>query len=98
MNSTHYLNDSSKFWEIHNEAREERDKKLARLSFTKKADITERLQADEKVLRYAKKKLGQFGLGSLTPDAMNEVSAGYSFTRGDVEIKLNKEPLFNEEL
>ena len=45
------------FWEKHEEARAQRDKKLARLPFSEKLAILERLKIDCEVLQNAKEEL-----------------------------------------
>ncbi|MBA7651608.1 hypothetical protein ES703_59427 [subsurface metagenome] len=85
-----YLKDSKKFWENREKAREARDKDLARLTFSEKAGITEKLQTDYKTLQNAKEEPKQFGLGEIPPDAMNELSLEQSFTQEDFDEALDK--------
>ena len=46
-----YAKDSEEFWQIFNEEREKRRKKLAKLPFAKKVVILEKMQADRSLLR-----------------------------------------------
>lgn len=90
MNNNHYLEDSKKFWGNYEKAREERDKKLARLPFSEKAAIVEKLQTDYEALQNTKKeKLEQFGF-EMPPDASNVVSLDLSFTKEAFEGALEK--------
>ena len=90
MENTYYLKDSKKFWETHKKAREARDKRLAELPFSIKVTITEKLQTDSEALRNARVKSKQFGLGEISPDAMNELSIEQPFTQEDFKEALNK--------
>lgn len=98
MDNIYYLNDSKKFWENREKAREERDKRLARLTFSEKVAITEKLQKDEEALRFAKQEPKQFGLGVIPPDAMNELSIELPFTQAEFEEALDKVFPFTQEL
>ena len=98
MNNTYYLKDSENFWGNREKAREARDKRLARLPFSEKVAITEKLQIDYQVLRNAKGEPKQFGLGEISPDAMNELSIEQPFTQEDFEEALNKVFPFTQEL
>ena len=98
MDNVYYLKDSKKFWETHEKAREARDKRLARLPFSEKVAITEKLQTDSEVLQKAKGKPIQFGLGEIPPDAMNELSIEQPFTQEDFEEALKKVFPFTQEL
>ena len=84
-----YLKDSKKFWGTYKKARGERDKKLAELPFSEKAAMTEKIQADYEVLRNAQGESKQFGLGEISPDAMNELSIKQPFTQKDFENALD---------
>jgi len=97
MGKDFYLKDSKKFWETRKKAREEREKRLARLPFSEKAAIVEKLQIDYEALRNTRKNPEQFGLGEL-PDATNELSIEYPFTQVDFEEALNKVFSFTQEL
>ena len=79
MDNMYYPKDSKKFWETHKKARQIRDKKLAKLPFSEKTAIAERIQADYEVLRNAKDDSQQFGLGYI-PDATNELRIELCFT------------------
>ena len=46
-----YAKDSEEFWQIFNEEREKRRNRLAKLPFTKKVVILEKMQADMTLLR-----------------------------------------------
>lgn len=85
MDNNNYLEDSEKFWDNYEKAREERDNKLARLPFSEKASIVEKLQTDYKTLQNTKEKPRQFGL-ELSPDASNVMSLDPdpSFTSGQL--------------
>ena len=93
----YYLKDSKKFWETHKKARQVKDKKIARLPFSEKAAMAEKIQADYEVLRNAKDESKQFGLGDI-PDATNELSTELPFTPSDFEEALNKVFPFTQEL
>ena len=93
----YYLKDSKKFWENYDKAREERDKKIARLPFSEKAAMAEKIQADYEVLRNAKDESKQFGLGDIH-DATNELSIELPSSPSDFEEALNKVFPFTQEL
>jgi len=93
----YYLKDSKKFWETHKKARQAKDKKLARLPFSEKAAMGEKIQADYEVLQNAKDESRQFGLGDI-PDATNELSTELPFTPLDFEEALNNIFPFTQEL
>jgi len=93
----YYLKDSKKFWETHKKARQAKDKKLAKLPFSEKTAMAEKIQADYEVLRNAKDESKQFGLGDI-PDATNELSTELPFTPLDFEEALNKVFPFTQEL
>ena len=88
MDNIYYPKDSKKFWETHKKARQIRDKKLAKLPFSEKTAIAERIQADYEVLRNAKDESKQFGLGNI-PDATNELRFELCFTLSGFEEALN---------
>lgn len=97
MDNIYYTKDSKKFWETHKKARHIRDKKLAKLPFSEKTAMAERIQADYEVLRNARDESNQFGLGDI-PDATNELSTELSCTQSDFEEALNKLFPFTQEL
>ena len=88
MNNMYYPKDSKKFWETRRKARQIRDKRLAKLPFSEKTAITERVQADYEVLRNAKDDSNQFGLGHI-PHATNELRIELCFTSSGFEEALN---------
>lgn len=96
MGSNYYLKDSKEFWEVRKKAREANDKRLARLPFSEKVAMTEKLQADYELLRNAR-ETNQFGLGDI-PEAMNELSIELPFTQADSDEALNKVFPFTQEL
>ena len=98
MDNVFSQQDSKRFWEKHNKGRQARDKQLAGLPFSEKVAMTEKLQADYEVLRNSKEDSGQFGLGEMSPDAMNELSIERRFTQGDFDEALNKVFPFTQEL
>jgi len=75
------LKDSKKFWEGRDKAREARNRKLAKLPFSEKATIAERLRADYEVLQNARDESTQFGLGKLLDSACNKVGDLHDFSR-----------------
>jgi len=90
MDNNNYLEDSKKFWGNYEKAREERDNKLARLPFSEKAAIVEKLQTDYEALQNTKKeKPEQFGF-EMPPDASNVVSLDLPFTKEAFEGALKK--------
>jgi len=93
----YYLKDSKRFWETHKKARQVRDKKLAKLPFSEKTAMAERIQADYEVLRNTRDESKQFGLGDM-PDATNELSTELPFTPLDFEEALNNVFPFTQEL
>ena len=93
----YYPKDSKKFWETHKKARQVKDKKIARLPFSEKAAMAEKIQADYEVLRNAKDESKQFGLGDIL-DATNELSIELPSTPADFEEALNKVFPFTQEL
>jgi hypothetical protein len=97
MVNIYYLKDSKKFWETHKKARQLRDKKLAKLPFSEKTAISERIQADYEVLRNSNDESKQFGLGDI-PHATNELSIELSFTPSDFEEAINELFPFTQEL
>ncbi len=97
MDNVYYLKDSKKFWGTREKAREAKDKRLARLPFSEKVAMTEKIQADYELLRNAKGKTKQFGLGDI-PDATNELSIELPFTEEDFAEALNKVFPFTQEL
>lgn len=97
IGNIYYLKGSRKFWETHERARKAKDKKLARLPFSEKAAIAEKIQADYEVLRNARDESKQFGLGDI-PDATNELSIESPFAQSDFEEALNKVFPFTQEL
>ena len=94
MSEVNYLKNSEKFWETHKKAREARNRKLASLSFSEKADITERLQMDYEILQDSKEK---FGLGEVS-NSVTEISIEHTFTQADFDNALNKVFPFTKEL
>ncbi len=90
MSKEYYQKDLKKFWENREKARGKRDKDLARLTFSEKAAITEKLKIDYEVLQKAKEKPRLFGLGEMPPDAVNEISLEQSFTQEDFNEALDK--------
>ncbi|MGD9117295.1 MAG: hypothetical protein PVJ08_00940 [Dehalococcoidia bacterium] len=98
MSDAFYLKDSKKFWETRKKAREAKDKRLARLPFSEKAVMTERIQADYEVLRNARGESNQFGISEIPPDAINELSFAQPFGQGVLEQDLNKAFPFTQEL
>ena len=96
MKNDNYQNDLKKFWENRKQAREERDKGLAELSFSEKIAITESLQRDGRALQNAKRDT--IGLSLTSPDAVNTLSRDLLFTQEDFEKALNKVFPFTREL
>ncbi len=94
MSEVNYPKDSEKFWETHRKAKEARNRKLASLSFSEKADMVERLQMDYEILQEAKE---QFGLGDVS-NSVTEISIEHTFTRADFDNALNKVFPFTREL
>ena len=88
MSKDYYLKDSKKYWETYKKAREARDKELAKLPFSEKVAITEKLQIDAEVLRNAKEK--PIGLGETPLEAVNKVSIKQPFLQHDFEAALDK--------
>jgi len=97
MENNYYLKDSKKFWETHKNAREAKDQRLAKLSFSEKVDMAEKIQADYEVLQNVRWETRQFGLGDI-PNATNELSIESPFTQADFEEALNKVFPFSREL
>jgi len=96
MDSNYYLKDSKEFWGKREKAREAKDKRLARLPFSEKVAMTEKIQADYELLRNAR-ETNQFGLGDI-PEAMNELSIELPFIQADYEEALKKVFPFTQEL
>ncbi len=55
MKREYYTKDSKKFWQAHEKARENMDKRLANLPFSKKVAIVDRMREDRISLVNAKK-------------------------------------------
>lgn len=96
MTNQNYQNDLKGFWGKRKQAREERDKGLAELSFSEKIAITESLQKDGRALQNAKSDT--IGLNVTSPDAVNDLSLDLPFTQENFDEALNKVFPFTQEL
>lgn len=66
--------EQKEFWRTHNKARQARDKRLARLSFSDKIDIAQRLWADYEVLGAG----SVWGLGEIPANTFGVIASDMS--------------------
>jgi len=96
MKNNNSQRDLKEFWDSRRRAREERDKRLAELSFSEKIAITESLQKDALALQNAKSDV--IGLRITSPNAVNNLSLELPFTQQDFNDALNRIFPFTQEL